>query len=110
VKIPRVFAVTTRSVLLRVGNVSDKRCRESKKTQFVFNDFFPENPAVCEVMWKNKVEPGRQQIPIWRVRFACWITKAAKTPRIYTTYCFSASSTVRRTGLSITCIRTQSSF
>jgi hypothetical protein len=43
----------------------------------VFNDFFPENPAVCEVMWKNKIEQGRQQITMWRVLLACWITKAA---------------------------------
>jgi len=27
-------------------------------------------------MWKNTVEPDRPQMTIWRMRFACWITKA----------------------------------
>jgi hypothetical protein len=30
-------------------------------------------------MWKNIVERGRPQITIWRMRFACWITKATHT-------------------------------
>jgi hypothetical protein len=30
-------------------------------------------------MWKNIVEPDRPQKTIWRMRFACWITKAAHT-------------------------------
>jgi hypothetical protein len=31
---------------------------------FVFNNFFPENRAVCERMWKNMVEPDRPQMTI----------------------------------------------
>jgi len=27
-------------------------------------------------MWTNTVEPDRSQMTIWRMRFACWITKA----------------------------------
>jgi len=27
-------------------------------------------------MWKNIVQPDRQQMIIWRMRIACWITKA----------------------------------
>jgi hypothetical protein len=27
-------------------------------------------------MWENIVEPDRPQMKIWRVRIACWITKA----------------------------------
>ena len=30
-------------------------------------------------MWKNIVERGRPQKPIWRMRIACWITKATHT-------------------------------
>ena len=39
----------------------------------------PENRAVYEVMWKNIVEAGRPQVTEWRMRFACWITKATNT-------------------------------
>ena len=39
--------------------------------------FFAENHAGEEIMWKNTVEPKRQQVTIvWRMRFACRITKA----------------------------------
>jgi len=52
---------------------------EKISTYFMFNNFFFENRAVCEVMWKNTVEPGRPQITIWRMRIACWIPKATDT-------------------------------
>ena len=29
-------------------------------------------------MWKNIVQPDRPQMTIWRMRIACWITKATK--------------------------------
>jgi hypothetical protein len=38
--------------------------------------FFSENPAVYEIMRENTAEPGRPQMKIWRMRIACWITKA----------------------------------
>jgi hypothetical protein len=41
--------------------------------------FLFENHAVCEVMLKNTVDPGRAQITIWRMRIASWITKATNT-------------------------------
>ena len=41
--------------------------------------FFFENRTVYEIMWRNIVEPGRPQITIWRMRIACWITKATNT-------------------------------
>jgi len=34
-------------------------------------------------MWKNFVEPGRPEITIWRMRIACWITKATNTHSEY---------------------------
>ena len=36
-------------------------------------------------MWKNVVEPDSPQMIIWRMRFACWIPKAARahTPSEY---------------------------
>ena len=34
------FMTTSRSVLLRMRNVSDKSCRENKNAQFVFSNVF----------------------------------------------------------------------
>jgi hypothetical protein len=38
-----------------------------------------DNCASYEIMRKIIVEPGRQQVTIWRMRFACWIPKATDT-------------------------------
>lgn len=39
---------------------------------------FHENRAVCEIMWKNVVQPTQAiDNEILRMLFACWITKAA---------------------------------
>ena len=32
-----------------------------------------------EIMWKNTVEQDRPQITIWRMRIACWVSKATDT-------------------------------
>jgi len=34
------FFIISHSVLLRIGNVSDKSCRETWNTHFIFNNFF----------------------------------------------------------------------
>jgi hypothetical protein len=34
-------------------------------------------------MWKNIVESGRPQMTVWRMRIACWITKATNTQSEY---------------------------
>jgi len=34
-------------------NVSDKSCRENQNTHIIFNNFFPKNHAVYEIMWKK---------------------------------------------------------
>jgi hypothetical protein len=49
------------SVLFRLRNISDKRCGESQNTLYV-QKLFPENLALNEIMWKNKVEPNRTQV------------------------------------------------
>ena len=68
----------SRSVLLRINNVSDKICRENQNTQVRFsNFFFSENLVVCEIMWKNMLQPdGPQMTVIRRRRTTCRITKA----------------------------------
>jgi hypothetical protein len=48
-------------------------------------------------MWKNAVEDNK----MWRMRFACWITKATYTLRISNTYCFCTATMVTRTRLNI---------
>ena len=51
------FMIISRSVLLRMKNISDKICREDQNTHFVFSDFFFENRAFYDIMWKNMVRP-----------------------------------------------------
>jgi hypothetical protein len=41
--------------------------------------FFFLNSAICEIMWKNVVEPDRPQMTIWRMHIACWKPKARNT-------------------------------
>ena len=66
----------SRTILLRMRNISYKICRESQNTHFMFNDFFYENRAVYELIWKNMVESERPLMTIRRVAFACWEGKA----------------------------------
>jgi hypothetical protein len=44
---------------------------------------FSLNCRVCEVIWQNIVEPGRPQVTMWQVRFACWIPEATNTHSEY---------------------------
>ena len=37
-------------------NGLETRCRENQNTYFTFNNFFFENPTVCEIILKNAVE------------------------------------------------------
>jgi len=60
-------------------NVSDKSCRETQNTHFMFSNPPPENRVVYEMTWKNTVEPSGPQMTIWRMRISCWITKATNT-------------------------------
>jgi len=42
-------------------NISDKSC--IKKFKKSYSITFSQNRGVYEVMWKNKVQPDRQQMP-----------------------------------------------
>jgi hypothetical protein len=69
------FLKTSRWILLRMRNVSDKSSRENQKTHFIFNNL-SSNLAVYEVMSKNMVEPERpHMIIITCMRLACWVSK-----------------------------------
>ena len=64
-------------------NVLKPSCTENQNTHFVFNNFFPENGAVYEIVWKNIVGRGRAQMTIWRMCIACCIPKATNTHSQY---------------------------
>ena len=70
--------IVSLTVLLRVENISHKRCIENQNTHSVFFFFF-QNCAVCETEWKNIAELGRLQFTVRRVHSACRITKATDT-------------------------------
>jgi len=57
------YLIISRSVLLRIINISDKCCREDQNMHFMFNNIFS-NIALYGIMWKNIVEPGRPQMTI----------------------------------------------
>jgi hypothetical protein len=44
----------------------------------MFHNFFPEDCAVYEIVWKTMVEPDRSQMITRRMRMACWTPKATK--------------------------------
>ena len=50
----RHISIISRSVLLRISNVSGNSCRENQNTQFIFHNFFKiENGAFYEIIWKK---------------------------------------------------------
>jgi len=75
------FFVIFRSFLLIMRNISEKAVEEIK-IHFVLITCF-ENRAFYEIMWKNIVQRTRRQIIIWRMRIACWMTKATNTHSEY---------------------------
>jgi len=44
----------------------------------MFNKSFHKNRAVYEIIWTNILESVRPQMTVWRMRFACWISKVTK--------------------------------
>jgi hypothetical protein len=78
--------IVSRLVFLRIRYVSDRSCRVNQNTHFMFHFFYF---AFYEIMWKNILEPGRPQMTIWRMPFACWIPKATNTHTVYVVLCFS---------------------
>jgi hypothetical protein len=64
-------------------NVSDKPCRENQNAHFIFSTFFFFLQKSCH-LWDNveKCSTAGQSTDdniIWRMRIACWITKATET-------------------------------
>jgi hypothetical protein len=67
--------------------------------------FFPENIAICEIMWKNIVESGRPQMPVWRMSIACWTEGYKPTLGMHSTHCFSTAAMVALLPLSVVIVR-----
>jgi hypothetical protein len=44
---------------------------------------FLKNCAVYEIMWKNIIDPGRQQMTVWCMCIVYWIPKATHTHSDY---------------------------
>jgi len=70
----------SRSVPLRMRNVSNNSCTENQNTLFTIYFFLLKKRAVYEIMWKNALEPDRPHITIQygveEMRFATRIEKA----------------------------------
>ena len=47
------FMIASHWILLRMRNVSNKRCKESQNTCFLFNNSISDSCAIYEVMSKN---------------------------------------------------------
>jgi hypothetical protein len=64
------FLGLSRSVLLRMRNLSDKSYREDQNTHFMLRNIFsPENLAVYEIMLKNMERPNRSQMTMAHERW-----------------------------------------
>jgi hypothetical protein len=81
---------------------------ENQNTYFVCSNYlFSKNHAICEIMWKNKLEPGRPQMTIWLMRTVCWMTTATDTHLEYVIVIpFLKATMVTRTGLKVASIGT----
>jgi len=64
-----------------------KSWRKSEIKFCVKKIFYPKNLAIFKIVWKNIVERGRPHMTIWRMRFACWVTKATNTYSEYVNTC-----------------------
>ena len=74
-----IFLIISRSVLLRMKNVSNKSCRENQNTHLTPNNFFFENFTVYEIKWENITDPDRPRMTTGSIRIACWIPTATNT-------------------------------
>jgi hypothetical protein len=70
------------SILLRMGNISDKVCRENQNTHFMFNKIFFPQMSCRYVGNERKYGSTREATDgniIRCMRVACWITKTTNT-------------------------------
>jgi hypothetical protein len=79
------FFIISRTLLLKMRNVSDKICKKNQNTYFMFNNFFFfENRTAYEIMWKRFIASVRLQMIIWRMRIAYLTPLVTNTLSEYT--------------------------
>jgi hypothetical protein len=58
-----IFKIIPHSILFRMRTVSDRRCREHKKTHILYVITFFQKSSIYE-MWKNIVEPNKPKMTV----------------------------------------------
>jgi len=66
-------------------NSSDKSCGETANSRVTVRNMFKKNCVVYKITCKNNVEPERTRMTMWRMRIACWISKATDKHSEYVT-------------------------
>ena len=79
---------------LRMKNVSDINCRQKQDAHFMFSNFFSENNAIYEEMWKNR---PHLTILVWCMHISCY----RHTLSVCNTYRFSTARMVMWMCLSV---------
>ena len=69
------FVIAFRSILLTLRNVLDEDFAKIKR-DILCSVTFSVDSSVCEIMWKNIVQPGRPQMTIWPMRISSWVPKS----------------------------------
>jgi hypothetical protein len=82
------FFITSRSVFLTMGNISDKRSRENQNTHFMINNFFSKMAPFMSQRKKYIYCRARHATMISihitrRMRIACWIPETKSTHSLY---------------------------
>jgi hypothetical protein len=84
--------------LLELEKFQKKSCGENQNTYFTFKDLLRKSWH----LWGNVEKCGRSRhATIWRMRFACRVTKATDAPSDYVILFFYEATMVKRTQLSI---------
>jgi hypothetical protein len=101
--------VISRSLLLGTRNFSDKSCRGRQSTHFLLGNFFFENRAVCEIMWKYMA--AQPNFHRWQYNTAyahCMLDNSGHKHTLVApnTNWFSTAKMVKRTRLNATSVRT----
>ena len=78
------FSIISCPFVLRIKNISDKSCTETRNTHFIFSSVFRKSCRLWNNV-ENVTQPGRPQMIIWRMRIACWIPKATNTHTSFVT-------------------------
>jgi hypothetical protein len=82
---PRTLMIKPHWILFENRNLSDNICSWNQNI-FYGRKSFTEIRDVYEIMCKTTVESDRPQMITWRMRIACWMTKATNTHLEYVTF------------------------